>query len=269
MKNKLSGILILIIILFGCSKKNENNQAVITETAKNIDGIAITTGDTFTEWWNYKYQTLPEYKDNEYLKEYDLELLLKYYRILSIEYFNTKGRDRSNTVELNLAEKLDMNYQFFMELNSYIGLEYYKYLGEITKEYFSDNDYGIIPDYYSPIWSTAYLGNHTFNCSLEIPGCKGDKDIYEKINSKIEYLKQNLPELIDGFRILSIKCKCDSIGTSEKLGMGYIWIRKDNKLIEMEEDYGTYSKALPEDTIHWSQDSWNDGEELKNTYDVY
>lgn len=265
---KLVYLCILISLTLSCHKPLVNKIEVKSQITLEKDIPSVTTHDTFDIWWKYKYNSLPNYQNYEYLKEFSLDTLIKYYRILSIEFFNTKGSGRNSNTTEKLAEKMNIRKEIFEELNNYFGLEYYKYLGNITKEYFKDNDIGITPDYYLPINSTVYIGEHTFNCSITINKCKDDPKFQEEVGSIIIYLKTNLPERIQGFRIFSVKYECDETGTNGSMNIGYMWRRSDDFLLKMNEGIGTYGKQLPEDTLHWHEDSWNDGKNKVNIYEI-
>jgi hypothetical protein len=273
-RRKVKKILLIslsLFFIFGCSKDSKKTNTLQKESTSietDQQSEIVTTNNTFTEWWDYKYNSLLLYKENQYLKDFDIDTLMKYYRILSIEYFNTKGSGRYSNTSEKLAEKTGVRKEIFDELNNYIGLSYYKYLGEITKEYFENNDLGIKPDYYSPINSTVYIGVYTFNCEIVIDLCKDDPNFQTEVDKKVSYLKENLPPIIQGFRIFSVRYNFEKTGTSGSVNLGYLWVRDRDILLEMGEGKGTYGKQLPENTIHWQQDSWNDGRKIENNYTI-
>jgi hypothetical protein len=257
---KILLVLVTTTLLCSCYEKTQTKQ----EEPKTV---SVMPNQTLTEWWNYKYTEIPTYKNTKYLANYSVDELLKYYRILAVESYNNKLGYRENKYD-ELAEKTGLHKDFYDELSQYTG-SYYEYLDNTLKEYFLANKVlGIEPNYYSSIHDTAFIGVLTFDCDITINKCKDDKDIQIEIDKKIAYLQNNLPNIIQGFRILSVKYECEKTGTSGSLKIGYLWRRKDNLLRVMDEGRGTYGATLPEKTQHWNQDSWNDNKKLVNSYTI-
>ena len=85
-------------------------------------------------------------------------------------------------------------------------------------------------------------------------------DIEEKINEKIEWLKLNIPEFYDGFRIMSISYIDDVTDVNKTYDFSYIYRKRDSILKKMNYGCGSFGKELPENEKHW----WMDGMIYKN-----
>lgn len=281
-KEKLKVVIFLCSISFICFTscnfgKKTNNDGKINLTNENsikVDETLNPANCSFCEWWNLKYSDIPshekgKYSDYKYIYNYSIEDLLKYYQILEIAHWNGEIGYRQTEYD-QIAEKTRLHKNFFYELDSYIGLEYMKYLGGITKEYFKANkELGIEPDYYSPINGTAYIGLLTLNCSIVIDSNKDDPYLDEKIESKISYLKDNLPDIIQGFKVTDVKYIDKVSGTSGYLSKGYLWRRKDNCFMKFT-NYrkGTKAEKSPEKEDDWLSRSWNDSKKIESYYDI-
>lgn len=279
MKLKENGkfVLLLLVSIFitCCTVKNksqkENNVKEKEEpTVANL---------TFNEWWKYKYQNIPSniegeyiqgeyagrYKKRpykfEYISKYDIDTLLKYYKIFMIANWNKEISSVKEHKYDKLAEKTNMHKDFYSELSTYMAFYYLDYLDTITKEWFAEHkELGIEPYYYSSIRNTAYVDTLTFDCDIvvNLPPDADDFDV--EINKIIMYLKENLPDMIQGFRVLDVKYVNTVSGTSNFLNYGYIWRRKDNSLLKLNKSGHNYND--------WGNDSWNDGKKIESYYNI-
>ena len=180
------------------------------------------------EWISCKNE-IPSFEKYEHLKNYSFEEISYFYRMLQIEYFNKKGSidARLDDAPDKLAEQKQISKYVFLEVKTYFS-EFYEYCREFNKNYFNKNEKLFIkPNYYASISSTAYIGNFTFNCSLNF-GKINKNDIEEKINEKIEWLKLNIPEFYDGFRIMSISYIDDVTDVNKTYDFSYIYRKRDS-----------------------------------------
>ncbi len=255
-----SAIFFVSVFFLITFSKKDTESAKIKETKSGNIEVSVENSN-FIDWWNYKYQSLPsnvegeyvqgkyadQYKPKpykfDYISNYDLNTLLKYYDILETAY-KTGGIGHLRGHEYDdLAEQTNMHKKFYMELGNYMAFYYFDYLDTITKEWFSNHkEIGIEPYYYSSIKNAAGIGNLIFDCDIVINRPKDASDFEDEIEKRIQYLKNNLPDMIKVVRILDIKYVNEVAGTSGFLHCGYIW-KKEGDILEKKDKSGHGSKS--------------------------
>lgn len=261
--------LIITCCIGTCSDKKDNQKKQESITVNNIKEeleSKVNEIENFSnmnkEWISCK-NGIPSFEKYEHLKNYSFEEISYFYRMLQIEYFNKKGSidARLDDAPDKLAEQKQISKYVFLEVKTYFS-KFYEYCREFNKNYFNKNEKLFIkPNYYASISSTAYIGNFTFNCSLNF-GKINKNDIEEKINEKIEWLKLNIPEFYDGFRIMSISYIDDVTDVNKTYDFSYIYRKRDSILKKMNYGCGSFGKELPENEKHWWMDGWNDLQKL-------
>lgn len=259
-------VFFVFFIIGKCSYNDEKKEKTENTNIDNLNTEAVINSEnimTFSELWECKKANIPDFKEYEHLQNYSFDELCRFYRMLEIEYFNLLGAIdvRVDNIPEILAEENQISKYVFLEVKSYFK-KFNNYCEEFNTRYFKNNpDLLINPNYYASIISTAYIGNFTFDCNINL-GKSNKEKVESLINEKIDWLKNNLPDFYDGFRILKISYIDEITDIEKTYDYSYIYRKKDNLLKQMKYGNGTYGKELPEKEKHWWMKSWNNMEKL-------
>lgn len=258
---------VVLICVFTCSRGKqedvvEQEQTADPITPKKDKNDSLVKGKTYLATLHSKvFNTFDGYSA---ISDYSLDEISEIYHYLSVERWNLYGLNEPRETEYykDAAETLNIPVSKLEAADRYY---YYVMLSELdtAARKLCTKYSGIIPDYYSPIQSTAYCGLRTFIGSVQIYGHKSNSNLEAQSRKFAENFISALPEWVTGVKLYATWYKDTILETEGSVDVGFLW-RRGEEIQTMRSSGTGYPGSIPTRCEQWGSDPWNNLKSLRH-----